>query len=245
MVSEQMKLLILGSGTATPSIRRLSSSYLLTTERHNILIDIGPSVVRRLIEFGYSINGIDVIILTHFHIDHTADLSTFLFASNYGDTERSEPLTILGGDGIYKFYRALRNLYPWVKPINYELNLINILKSDIQLFGIKIKAMRMNHNRESIGISVEGKKKVVFSGDTDYSKNLIKLSRDAELLIVECSFPERKLKGHMNLQLVNRITQEAKPKRVILTHLYPQWDEFKGIIPRPYLLAEDGMEIEL
>jgi ribonuclease BN (tRNA processing enzyme) len=101
----------------------------------------------------------------------------------------------------------------------------------------------VNHNRESIGISIEKAKRVVFSGDTDYSKNLIKLALKADLLISECSFPETKLKGHMNLDVLQKVVKEAQPQKVILSHLYPEWDAFKGVLHNPCLLAEDGMEI--
>jgi ribonuclease BN (tRNA processing enzyme) len=69
-----MKLKILGTGTATPSLQRASSSYLLSTTWGNILVDIGPSVVRRLLEYGYTTDDVDMVVLTHFHPDHTAGL---------------------------------------------------------------------------------------------------------------------------------------------------------------------------
>jgi len=72
-----------------------------------ILIDIGPSVVRRLMEYGYTTNNVDMIVLTHFHPDHTVDLATFLFASNYGDVTREKPLVLLGGKGLDTFFRNM------------------------------------------------------------------------------------------------------------------------------------------
>ena len=208
-------------------------------------MDVGPSVVRRLLEQGFTINEIDIIVLTHFHVDHTADLSTFLFASNYSVDPRTRPLTIIAGQGIHRFYRSLLNVYRWLKPKHYELTIRSSIKGELQLYDIIIQTVKMNHNRESVGVSIEKKKRVVFSGDTDYSKNLIKLAHKADLLVAECSFPETKLKGHMNLEVLDRVVKEARPERVILSHLYPEWDAFKGVLHGPYLLAEDGMEIIL
>jgi ribonuclease BN (tRNA processing enzyme) len=184
-------------------------------------------------------------MLTHFHVDHTADLSTFLFACNYGMNPRTRPLTIIGGPGIYKFYRSLLKVYHWLKPKSYELTMKNIINDELQHYDILIKTSPVNHNRESIGISIEEAKRVVFSGDTGYSNNLIKLAFKADLLITECSFPETKLKGHMNLDILGKVVKEAQPQKVILSHLYPEWDAFKGVLHSPYLLAEDGMEIIL
>lgn len=240
-----MKIIFLGTGTAVPSLRRNSSAYLLITDELKILIDVGPSTVKRLLETGYTVNDIDIIILTHFHVDHTADLSSFLFACNYGTIPRTKLLNILGGPGIHKFYGGLCKIYPWIFPKSYKTILKNLYQGQYCVNDLIIKAATVNHNRESIGVSFEKMKKVVFSGDTGYSKNLIKLAYKADILIVECSFPEKKVKGHMNLSILEKIVKKSQPERVILSHLYPEWDFFNGILYSPYLLAEDGMEIVL
>jgi ribonuclease BN (tRNA processing enzyme) len=189
------------------------------------------------------VNDIDVVMLTHFHVDHTADLSTFLFACNYGNEPRTKPLRIFGGPGIHKFYSGLLSVYPWNYPKSYQIMLKSIYQGQEEINDVLIRAAKVNHNKESIGISIEKGKKVVFSGDTDYSRNLTKIAYKADILITECSFPERKVKGHMNLNVLKKVVEKAQPERVIISHLYPEWDTFKGVLHSPYLLAEDGMEI--
>jgi ribonuclease BN (tRNA processing enzyme) len=211
----------------------------------NILIDVGPSVVRRLLEYGFTTRDIDVIILTHFHVDHTADLSTFLFASNYDVEARAKELSVLGGDGLHDFYRGLLAVYPWLLPRSYEISLREMSKGTLNKGGLVITTAQMEHNNESIGVRVEERKSVTFSGDTDYTKNLVELASGTDLLIAECSFPERKVDGHLNLEILQKIVDEANPKRVLISHLYPEWDDFSGVLHAPYLLGEDGMEIEV
>ena len=240
-----MNLTILGTGTATPSLRRASSSYLIQAARRNILIDLGPSVVRRLLETGLTVNDIDLVVLTHFHPDHTADLVTFLFACNYGEPQRSKPLTILGGPGLERFVARLARAWRWVMPTGYELTLKSMQAGAWEWEGLRIRTARMSHNRESIGVRIEEDRAVVFSGDTDYSANLIRLARGVDLLVVECSFPEQKVKGHLDLASLERIVARAKPRQVLLSHLYPAWENFRGVLHTPLLLAEDGLEIEL
>ena len=108
-----------------------------------------------------------------------------------------------------------------------------------------MKTAKVNHNRESIALRIEANKSVTFSGDTGYSKNLACLSSGTDLLVVDCSFPEKQVKGHLNLAILERVVRESQPKKVILSHLYPEWDEFRGVLHAPYLLAEDGLEVEL
>jgi len=244
MVSEQVKVKVLGTGTAIPSLKRGSSSYLVSVEKCNILVDVGPSVVRRLLEHGYTVDDVDAVFLTHFHVDHTADLSTFLFACNYGLKQRTKPLIVAGGQGIHKFYAGLSKIYPWILPKSYEFRLHGVPGGELKIGNVLARTAMVNHNRESIGVRLEKEKSLVFSGDTDYSTNLIKLAHGADLLIAECSFPERKVKGHLNLNILEKIVKKSQPKRVLISHLYPEWEGFRGILHAPYLMAEDGMEIE-
>ena len=244
-----MKLKILGTGTATPSLQRASSSYLLSTAWGNILVGIGPSVVRRLLEYGYTIDDVDMIVLTHFHPDHTVDLATFLFASNYGDVTRKKPLILLGGRGLEEFYENYVRLYRWLSPAGYDLILKSLPTGEWSVGEVTIKTSKSSHNPESIALRVtEGKseaKGIVFTGDTDFSKDLVALADGADLMVSECSFPEKKIHGHLNLADLQRIVKEAKPRQVILSHLYPDWEAFNGVLHAPLLLGIDGLDIEL
>jgi ribonuclease BN (tRNA processing enzyme) len=241
-----MKVRILGTGTASPSLTRLSSSYVVSSCDGNILIDVGPSVVRRLLECNIALDDIDVIVLTHFHPDHTVDLVTLLFALNYGGRPRRKPLLLIGGPGLRTFHKKLLEAYPWIAPLEYTLLLKTMSKSRLSLKGINIITDRMKHNDESIGVRIESESKsTVFSGDTDYCSALTRLASNADLLIVECSFPEKKVEGHMNLPTLLPLIEKAKVGRTLLSHLYPEWDKFSSPLPAPFMLAEDGMEIDL
>jgi ribonuclease BN (tRNA processing enzyme) len=244
-----MKLRILGTGTATPSLQRASSSYLLSTTWGTILVDIGPSVVRRLLEYGHTTDDVDMIVLTHFHPDHTVDLATFLFASSYGDITRKKPLILLGGRGLEGFYEDFVRLYRWLSPVGYDLILKSLPVGEWSVGEVSIRTSKSNHNPESIALRVaEGKsgtKSIVFTGDTDFSKEVVALAARADLMVSECSFPERKVQGHLNLADLQRIVKEARPGQVVLSHLYPDWEAFDGVLHAPLLLGVDGLEIEV
>jgi ribonuclease BN (tRNA processing enzyme) len=240
-----MKLHILGTGTAIPRIERGSSSYLVRAKGLNILVDVGPSVVRRLLERGFDVDDIDLIVITHFHVDHTADLSTFFFACNYGKAAREKPLAVIGGNGITRFYQGLRKVYPWIEPKTYDLTVKRLVNESRAYKGVTISTVPVKHNPESIAVRFDEKRSLTFSGDTDFSQNLIKLADRTDLFVAECAFPERKVKGHLNLEFLDRIVKKAMPKRVLLTHLYPDWDTYRGVLHEPYLIAEDGMEMDV
>jgi ribonuclease BN (tRNA processing enzyme) len=241
-----MVLKCLGTGTCVPALERGSSAYLLRAEKTTILIDIGPSAVSRVLESGCTIDDVDVIVLTHFHVDHVVDLATFLFASNYGNQPRHKPLTLVGGVSFPTFYKRLLRVYPSIGPKTYAIKVETVSKGSLKLGDVSIETVRTKHNRESIGVRVTEKgRSATFSGDTDYSANLIALAKATNVLVIECSFPQRKVKGHLNLDFVGKITKRAFPERVILSHLYPEWNDYRGVIHAPYVLGIDGLEVEV
>jgi ribonuclease BN (tRNA processing enzyme) len=241
-----VKIRILGTGGATPSLRRLSSSCLVSTSAGNILIDVGPSVVRRLLEFGCDPNDVDIVVLTHFHPDHSVDLATLLFAYSYGERKREKDLLLIGGRGIGPFFRRLSRLYPWVVPVGYRLAIKALTQGTAAWGQTSLSTAHTLHREESIGVRIEERgKSFVFSGDAEYSPALVALADAADLLVAECTFPEEKVPGHLNLAALLKIVEEAKPRRVIMSHLSPQWEEFHGALPAPLLLGEDGLSIDL
>jgi ribonuclease BN (tRNA processing enzyme) len=240
-----VRLKLLGTGTCIPSLTRGSAAYLVSSGGRAILVDAGPATVRRLLEFGYTVDDVDIIVVTHFHVDHTADLATFLFACNYGAVTREKPLLVIGGQGMHRFYRGLLAIYPWVSPKNYELTVKSMAVGILEDESLRIETKKTKHNRESIGVRIGDKKSITFTGDTDYSKSLVNLALNTDVLVAECAFPEKKVKGHMNLSVLDRVVREAGPGKVLLTHLYPDWDNFRGSLHAPYLMGEDGLELNV
>lgn len=219
-----MELTILGSGTGTPTLTRNAAGLLIKIENENLLFDTGPGVIKRLLEIGITYHDIDYIFYTHFHTDHTLDLATFLFAAKYALSLRTKKLNIIGPCGLERFYNSLLNLYDDViRPEAYEVNLKEIKEQTLNCGGYKINAMHMHHCPESLGYRVESKGKViVYSGDTDACENIVKLGQNADVLILDCSFPdEMKVKGHLTAQEAGKIAQACNCKKLVLSHLYP------------------------
>ncbi len=47
-----MRIRLLGTGTPTPSLRRMGSSYMVETGGDTILFDLGPGACHRMLEAG-------------------------------------------------------------------------------------------------------------------------------------------------------------------------------------------------
>jgi len=112
----------------------------------------------------------------------------------------------------------------------------------------------VEHNPESIAFRITGAggRSVVYSGDTDYSENLIELSKNADLLICESALPDDyRIKGHLTPSLAGAIATRAGVKKLVLTHFYPECDktdielECRKTYAGQLVLAEDLMQIEI
>jgi len=77
---EGLSVIVLGSGGPVAIKKgRASAGYLILTDgKPRILMDAGGGTFQRLAETGINIKDIDIVLLSHLHIDHTADLSAII-----------------------------------------------------------------------------------------------------------------------------------------------------------------------
>lgn len=235
-----------------PSSKRGSPSVLIRVGNNNLLFDTGPGSLRKLLEAGFTYKDIDYLLYTHFHLDHIADLGPFIFASKYLLDLREKDLFILGPPGIKEFYNKLTSFYgKQIQDLNYELK-IKELRGNFSTQDWEIHTQSLPHTSESIGYRLKDKrgKVIVYSGDTEYCESLIKLSKDADLLILECSFSE-KVPGHLYPEVIGKVAKEAGAKWLVLTHIYPVCDNYdllspvKKVFSGKITIAEDLMKIKI
>jgi ribonuclease BN (tRNA processing enzyme) len=254
-LKELPHLIIIGSGTGIPSLRRGSPGLLLVSDQSITLIDSGPGALRKMLEVGVTYSDIDLLLYTHIHPDHVSDLVPILFASKYGELPRKKDLLCIGGHGFRRYLQKLRRIYgSWIEPQSYQLEVKETSQRPFHFNDLKIFPKPMAHLPESVGYRFEFKngKSMAVSGDTDYCRNMVDLARGVDLLVLECSFPDgKKIEGHLTPSLAGTIASESRCKRLLLVHLYPICDEFdilkecKRVYQGEVILAEDLMKIRI
>ncbi len=255
-----MKFIVLGSGTAVPHPNRSSSGYWLEAENGSILLDCGASAIHRMAQENLDWTNLDSIWISHFHLDHVGGLAPFLFGTRNAPEmrERTKPLRIFGAKGLRKLIKAYdaANDYKLFQQI-FPLEIIEVepLEKFEILPEIEAVAVRTPHTEESLAIHIRDKsdKTLVYTADTGFTKDLGTLARGANLLIMECSFFKNKQsEKHLELAEAMYLTRYAKPKRAMLTHLYPEWDkedflkEVAKFSPLCEIIeAKDGLVLEI
>jgi len=68
-----VKITLLGTGTPTPSLKRMSSGYMIQIGDDTILFDHGPGSHHRMMEAGVRAVDVTHIFFSHLHYDHCLD----------------------------------------------------------------------------------------------------------------------------------------------------------------------------
>lgn len=249
-----MELVILGSGTATPSPRRGSPGLLVVAGDESLLFDGGSGTLRQLAKVGVSFTELDRVFYTHLHPDHTGDLVPLLFALRNPDYPRLKPLHLYGPKGFKAFYEKLYAAYgEWVSPRGYELTLEEVKEKAIEGEGLRVIPKPVKHIEGSVGYRIEAEgRSLTFSGDSAYCEALIELGKGVDLLILECSFPDEYPNPlHLTPSEAGQIAALAGCRRLVLTHFYPICDtvnvlaQCRKVYDGEITLAEDLMRIIL
>ena len=237
---------VLGSGGPELQDKRASSSYLLWRNgKARVLVDAGGGSALRFGESGAQVTDLDVILLTHLHVDHTADLAALVKSSYF--EERRRPLPIFGPVGNADFpattafvadlFEPHRGAYRYLGDFvhgrdgGYALQAQDVtlgphdVKKIFSGAGLTITAATVGHGGVpalAFRIEADGRS-FVFSGDTNGSNgNLETLARRAVVFIAHNAIPED-LGGparalHMPPSVIGSIAHAAGVRRLVLSH---------------------------
>lgn len=253
--------MILGSGSTVPHAGRASSGYWLETRGGGkLLLDCSASIQSRAAANGLPWPELDAIWISHFHLDHCGGLPPFLQSTKHAPEMkgREKPLRIFGPVGLAALIdrmSAVNNYRLLEQPFPLEIVEVGPLEPFEIVPNLVATAMETPHTPESLALHMRDSddKTLVFTSDTAFDETLATLANRCDLLLMECTFVRDKpVKKHLELAEAMRVTRKASPGRVVLTHLYPEWDEVditkeaaKFSPPCEVLLAEDGLVLEV
>ena len=142
---------LLGTSGMLPLPGRWLTSLLLRYNGSSMLIDCGEGTQIAIKEKGWSFHPIDVICFTHYHADHISGLPGLLLT--IGNSDRTEPVTLIGPKGLSRVVSALRVIAP---ELPYELRFIELSESreHISINGYEIDAFKVNHVVTCYGYAV-------------------------------------------------------------------------------------------
>ena len=254
-----MQLVVLGSGTSVPHPQRASPAFWLQTESGSMLLDCSADATHRMAHENLDWANLDAIWISHLHLDHSGGLASLLFSMKHSPQtqERQKPLKIFACAGIERLLKPIDDASDYrlfKQPFPIKLCEVAGAEDFSPIEGLRCETFKTPHTRESLAIRLTNSdnKLVVYSADTGVSDELATFARGVNLLILECSFyRDKPVQTHLNLAEAMRIAQIAAPRRLLLTHLYPEWDtidleaEARKLWPGETIAASDGLRIEI
>ena len=255
-----MLLVVLGSGTSVPHPQRASAAFWLETDGGSMLLDCSADAMHRMAEENLEWRHLDAIWISHLHLDHCGGLASLLFGMKHSPQTqmRNKPLSIFSCAGVERLLKAIdeSNDYGLFKqPFPLEIREFADSGEAFSPFaGIQCETFNTPHTRESLAMRLTNSehKTVVYSADTGVLEELATFASGADLFVLECSFyKDKPVKTHLELVEAMRIAQLAEPRRLLLTHLYPEWDAIdlpakaRELWPGETIAAHDGLRIEI
>lgn len=213
---------VIGSGDAFGSGGRMNTCFHVKTASFQVLIDCGATSLVGLKSNGININDIELIAITHFHGDHYGGLPFLLLQSAvYG---RKKPLYIVSPPGCKeRVIELLHLLYPGSQVLEkLSVEFIEYQPYDIiETQFLRIKVYPVKHTKAALphGLRISIDDKVIsYSGDTEWTEELLELAKDSDLFICECSFFSRSIRGHLSYQTLITHLSSLVCKHILLTH---------------------------
>ena len=252
-----MKLTILGSGTSVPHPERASPSHWLKTSNGTLLLDISADAAHRMAQERLDWPNLDAIWISHFHLDHMGGLVTFLFGSKWAPQtqSRTKLLRIFGGHGLRGIVEAMdaaSNYDLLEQPFPVEIVEVGPGADFEILPGVAANTFSTPHTEESLALRLKDPKLFVYTSDTGFSEDLIPFAKEADLLLMECSFRRNKpVQKHLELVDAMNLARACAPRKLVLTHLYPEWDDVdlvadaRALWSGETIEAKDGLRLEI
>jgi len=246
-----MKIRFLGTSHGVPGADRHCQSIVIEAGGSVYLIDAGAPVTDLMLHYGYDLNSLRAVFITHCHGDHLnglihlADLAGWYFKEMDFDMFIPEKSV---GDAMLNYIEAISPDYVAnSERLRIRTQAVGLVYEDE---NIKVTAYPTDHmiyfSRPAYGYLVEADgKRVYISGDLNH--NLIdypQLTNTEELdaFIVECAhFPAE--------QLVENL-MSTKAKKVLITHVFPleKYEVFESFRSKAHfelMLPCDGDSFEI
>jgi ribonuclease BN (tRNA processing enzyme) len=243
------KVTVLGSSGGYAGAGRACSGFLLEQDESSLVLDLGSGALSRLLEYREP-DDIGGVALTHMHYDHYVDMHGLCTARRFWPAGLP-PLPVLAPIG------AGETLTAALRESSREefLELVDLRVAspgvEVDFAGFAVTPYSAKHVMDSLAYRVgDGERTLCYTGDTEWSGELLSAARDVDLLICEATFTSQapgKAPGHLFARDAGRLAAEAGAGSLMITHVWPTLDgeraveDARGEFEGPVELAVEGM----
>lgn len=264
----QVHFQVLGSGGPELNDGRASTSYLVwVSGKARLFIDAGSGASLNFGKSGADFADLEALLLTHLHVDHSADLPAFVKGSFF--TSRDKDLQIFGPAGnalmpttsdyvnrLLSGAGAFAYLSEYVdqeQRADYHLSTtdVSIKSGGVSTYKLNgafsVSALSVYHGPvASLAWRVDvGQCRIVVSGDmSGKTQGFGEFAKHADLLVMHNAIPMnagRIAKNlHMTAEEIGKFSQQANAKRVVISHRMNRTNDRKEETTKAIRIHYDG-----
>ena len=190
-----------------------------------------------------SADDIDVVLITHLHGDHFGGLA-FVLCEIRAMGKRKKQLTIVGpAEMKERTLQSLMCFYPGVELRMMRRSGLFITRPEKpkDLGDFRLTPYPAVHSAATNphSLRIESDERVIaYSGDTEWTEDLVKVRDGADLFICEASWYRTPIKNHMTVAKIVREKKRLRAKRIVLTH--PGEEVLRHLDEIGFKLVDDG-----
>jgi ribonuclease BN (tRNA processing enzyme) len=266
-----VRLTIVGCSGSFPGPESPASCYLVEAEGFRLVIDLGSGALGALQRYA-GLDEIDAVWVSHLHADHCLDLCDFSVARRFAPGGPRPPIPVYGPpQTALRLGRAFGadpagEAGPGGDPLHGMSELFDfttLAEGTTEIGPLRVTTAHMNHPVETFGMRLEhAGRSLAYSADTAETDALVRLARDADVLLCEASFTEPADGGdgggpplpegvHLTGRQAGEHAARAGVGQLVLTHLVPWNDESRTldeagqVFSGPLSLAASGLGFTL
>lgn len=213
-----MRLTILGMNGPFPASNGATSGYLLSGKKTSIALDLGSGTLARLTSL-MPPEGLDALLLSHWHFDHCSDVLPLLFRLQ---ACAQNPLKVYAPVDETATVRQVV-----ASSSSFELH--DIAPGDtisVGEFTVTIFAAR--HPVPGVMFRITDQHRTLcYTGDTNTIDSLPAFADHADFLLADGLFPTESWTAqlpHLSAALAAELAQNAHVRQLVITHLNPRID---------------------
>lgn len=256
-----MRLTVVGCSGSVPGPDSPASCYVVQAPYEgrlfSLVVDLGSGAFGALYRY-LDPSSVDAIAFSHLHPDHCLDLCAYAVAAGHSPTAPWPVVPIYGPRGMAERFASAYRVPG--REDNSGSGIVsrfsfNTWESEQRIGPFMITTVQVDHSVESYAIKItepdDSGGTLVYSGDTGPSEKLIKIAKDADLLLCEAGFldlADNPQTVHLNGREAAQHAAAAQVGCLVLTHIPPWHDrdqvlaEAQGHFDGPIELASPGSE---
>jgi ribonuclease BN (tRNA processing enzyme) len=221
-----MRTTIIGCSGSFPGPDSPASCYLVEAEGFRLLLDLGNGALGALQRYT-GLYDIDAICLSHHHADHCIDMCGYLVARTHHPDGRKPRIPVYGPARTAERLTRALGLDPDAGMTD-AFDFVTLTPGTIEIGPLRVTVDHMNHPVETFGFRLEqAGRSLAYSADTGVSDPLVRLARDADVLLCEASFldgPGLPADLHLTARQAGEHAARAGAGQLVLTHLV-SWND--------------------